>query len=346
MRIVVDMQGAQSESRYRGIGRYTLSFAKAIVRNRGEHDIILVLSGLFPETINPIRDEFAELLPKENIQVWNAPGPVRVNNPLNLEKSNITALVRESFIESLQPDVVHIGSLFEGYVDDAAVSISRLANGAPVSVALYDLIPLMNSEKYLDPIPNYARFYHGRFEDLQNAAVCLAISDSARSEGLRYLSLTENQVVNVATAVDLTFRPLKVKKSQYKQLLARLTINDAFVLYTGGADERKNLPRLIKAFAMIPADKRQSIQLVLVGRMPEGDRTRLEDIASRAGLAADEICFTGYVADEELNLLYNLCNFFVLPSWHEGFGLPALEAMACGAVVIGSNTSSLPEVIG
>ena len=77
MRIVIDMQGAQTESRFRGIGRYTLSLAQAIVRNRGDHEILLALSGLFPDTIETLRAAFDGLLPQENIRVWNAPGPVR-----------------------------------------------------------------------------------------------------------------------------------------------------------------------------------------------------------------------------------------------------------------------------
>ena len=64
MRIVIDMQGAQTESRFRGIGRYTLAFAQAVVRNRGEHEVLLALSGLFPDTIEPIRAAFEGLLPK------------------------------------------------------------------------------------------------------------------------------------------------------------------------------------------------------------------------------------------------------------------------------------------
>ncbi|MDR5671010.1 hypothetical protein KPA97_67390, partial [Burkholderia cenocepacia] len=66
MRIVIDMQGAQTGSRFRGIGRYTLALAKAMVRNKGEHEIVLALSGLFPETIEPIRNEFSGLLPDSN----------------------------------------------------------------------------------------------------------------------------------------------------------------------------------------------------------------------------------------------------------------------------------------
>ena len=67
MRIVVDMQGAQTASRFRGIGRYTMSFAQALARNAGQHDVVLALSGLFPETIEPIRSAFEGLLPRQNI---------------------------------------------------------------------------------------------------------------------------------------------------------------------------------------------------------------------------------------------------------------------------------------
>ena len=77
MRIVLDMQGAQTESRYRGIGRYTMSIAQAIARNRGKHEVLLALNGLFPETIESIRAAFDGLLPQENIRVWYVPGPVR-----------------------------------------------------------------------------------------------------------------------------------------------------------------------------------------------------------------------------------------------------------------------------
>ncbi|HCJ51104.1 MAG TPA: glycosyl transferase family 1, partial [Gallionella sp.] len=108
----------------------------------------------------------------------------------------------------------------------------------------------------------------------------------------------------------------------------------------------KNLPRLIKAYAVLPAPLRAAHQLLLAGKMPEGNIAEFKHVAISAGLKPDELCFTGYVTDEELIQLYNLCKLFVFPSWHEGFGLPALEAMACGAPVIGANTTSLPEVIG
>src|SRR5690606_35523513 len=138
MRIVIDMQGAQTESRFRGIGRYTIEFAQAVVRNRGEHEIILVLSGLFPNTIGPIRAAFEGLLPHENIRVWYAPGPVKEEQAGNYTRREVAVLIREAFTASLNPDVVHICSLVEGYVDDAVTRIGRFDNQTFDSVTLHD----------------------------------------------------------------------------------------------------------------------------------------------------------------------------------------------------------------
>src|SRR5690606_31601267 len=149
MRIVIDMQGAQSESRYRGIGRYTLAFAKSVIRNRGKHEVILAMNGLFPATVKSIRDEFYELLPRENLRVWHAPGPVNEDQRENLDRRHVAEIIREDFLESLNPDIIHVTSLFEGYTDNDVVSIGKFQHETPVSCMLYDLIPLLNSYHYL-----------------------------------------------------------------------------------------------------------------------------------------------------------------------------------------------------
>jgi len=345
MRIVLDMQGAQTESRYRGIGRYTLSLAQAIVRNRGEHEIILALSGLFPDTIEPIRAAFDGLLPQESIRVWYVPGPVRECGPGNDWRREVAERTREAFLASLQPDVVHVSSLFEGYVDDAVTSIGVFAPLIPTAVTLYDLIPLLNPETYLKPNPKYAQYYQRKIEHLKRANQWLAISESASCEGRDALALPADAVVNISTACDAVFRPMEILEHEKQQLLARFSIIQPFILYSGGADIRKNLHRLIRAYARLPKPLGDTHQLVLAGKMPEGEVAELRQTAKSAGIRDGQLLFTGYVTDEELARYYNLCTVFVFPSLHEGFGLPALEAMACGAAVIGANTSSIPEVI-
>ena len=346
MRIVIDMQSTQTESRFRGIGRYTLSFAQAIVRNRGEHEVFLALSGLFPDTIEPVRAAFDNLLPQEDMRVWQAPGPVEEKNPMNDARREVAELMREEFLASLAPDVIHIGSLFEGYADNAVTSIGRFDRATPVSVSFYDLIPLLNPEHYLEPNPRYARYYQRKIEHLKKAATLLSISEFTRQEGMAHLCTPANRIVNVATAIEACFCPRQIDDTTAVQLRKKFRLNRPFILYTGGADERKNLPRLIHAYAALPAPLRADHQLLLAGKMTESKTDELKYVAKSAGLRPDALCFTGYVTDEELIQLYNLCKLFVFPSWHEGFGLPALEAMACGAPVIGANSSSLPEVVG
>lgn len=343
MRIVLDMQGAQTGSRFRGIGRYTISLAQAIVRNRGEHEVFLVLNGLFPETIESIRANFDSLLPQENIYIWYAPGPVR---ECDTWKYQVAEYIREAFIASLEPDIIHIFSFFEGYYDDAVISIGQFDQVTPVSVILYDLIPLLNPEQYLTPDPTYEQYYHCKITQIKQASSILAISESSRREGIEHLCLPAENLINVSTATDEHFRTLVLNVDEVASLLGRFGITRPYILYTGAFDERKNLPRLIRAYEQIPVEIRKMHQLVFAGKIPEWVENTFSQQAKKAGLQEDELIFTGYVSDDDLVKLYNLCKVFVFPSWHEGFGLPALEAMSCGRAVIAANTTSLPEVIG
>jgi glycosyltransferase involved in cell wall biosynthesis len=177
MRIVIDMQGAQTESRFGGIGRYTLSLARAIVRNRGEHEILLALSGYFPDTIEPIRAAFDDLLPQENIRVWYAPGPIRECDAGNEWRREVAERIREAFLVSLKPDIVHVTSKFEGYVDDAVTSIGVYAPQIPTVVTLYSLNPLVRADTNHKQSPVYERFLHRNIESLKRAQGWIQLVD-------------------------------------------------------------------------------------------------------------------------------------------------------------------------
>jgi glycosyltransferase involved in cell wall biosynthesis len=346
MRIIIDMQGAQtSGSRHRGIGRYTLSLTQALIRQRGAHDIVLVLNGAYPDAAAWLSEHFAATLPPENIRIWQAPGPLNALTPANAWRRESAELLREAFLASLEPDYVLVTSLFEGLGDDAATSVARLDRAVPTAVILYDLIPFIQRKIYLaDPV--LETWYESKLDSLRRADLLLSISESSRQEAIGHLGFDPAACVNISTAADAHFVPLAPSAAQERDVRERYGLRGRYVMYTGGIDHRKNINGLIRAYAALPAAVRTGLQLAIVCSVQPHNRAELERLAAEAGLAHGELVLTGFVPEADLVLLYNLCTVFIFPSWHEGFGLPALEAMSCGRAVIAAGTSSLPEVIG
>ena len=158
MRIVIDLQGAQSNSRFRGIGRYSTSLAKGIIRNAKEHEVYLLLNGMLTDTIESIREEFGALLPQSQICVWHAYGPVNFVSQDSLFRRESAEILRESFLHSLNPDIVIVTSMIEGYDDDSVLGGKR-HYVIPTASVFYDAIPLLQADKYLEEGSPYQSFY-------------------------------------------------------------------------------------------------------------------------------------------------------------------------------------------
>jgi len=346
MRIVIDMQGAQTESRFRGIGRYTLSFTKALIRNRQDHDVILALNGCFTNTIELIRQEFKGLLPDENIKVWQVPFPVNESDERNLWRHAAAEIIRKAYLASLNPDVLHITSLFEGFSDNSVtgVGLDDYIKDTITTVSLYDLIPLLNMDQYLGS-PDYKKYYMRKIELLKSADALLSISEFSRNEAISALGLDEASTINISTAADDSFRKEDLTDEEESNFRQNIGLTKSMILYTGGSDERKNLHSLVKVYARLPDWIRKDYQLVFAGKMSETHIGELNKIAAEAGLLNNELLFTGYISEIDLREAYNLAKLFVFPSKHEGFGLPVLEAIKCGTPVIASNVTSIPEII-
>lgn len=346
MRIVIDMQGAQSESRFRGIGRYSMSLALAIARNATEHEIWLALNAAFPESIVDIHHAFEGLIPQEHIQVFEVPLPVAEQDPQNGERARVAEVIREYFLEQLNPDIVLITSFFEGYIDDAVTSVGKFTKSHKTYITLHDLIPLVNKDIYLNDL-TFQRYYYEKLENFKKADFLLSVSNSSASEAIDYIGFDSSKIETVYNAVDKTFRPKKLSTQEKNALFEKYNIERKMIMYApGGFDIRKNFENLIIAYSRLPQHLRNDYQLVIASKIQDGARHTLNNLAKKSGLENDELILTGYVSDEDLVNLYRTATLFVFPSKHEGFGLPALEAMACGAPVIGSNTTSIPEVIG
>jgi len=346
MRIVIDMQGAQSSGNWnRGIGRYTMSLALALVRNRGAHEIVLALNGAFIESIERIRAKFEELLPRDNIRVWHGVPPMACADPQNSWRRNSGELVREAFLDSLNPDVVIVSSLFEGLDDNAVTSLKRFSNQHLTAVILYDLIPFIRRKPYLEN-PLVEKWYLEKIEHLRRSDLWLGISESSCQEGVEYLKLPASRSINISADADSRFQVTPITVQAESNLRERYGLDRKFVMYTGGIDHRKNIEGLVRAYAKLSASLRATHQLAIVCTVDGDSRKRLLHLAREHGLTAGEFVLTGFVPEEDLIALYNLCDAFIFPSLHEGFGLPVLEAMRCGAPAIAANTSSLPEVVG
>lgn len=346
MRIVVDLQACQFNSRFRGIGRYSFNLFTHMVRRARAHELIAVLSDREPGQLERLRVQLSDVLPPGNIRVFQSLNGTEgvIGTATSRARMREAEILRESFLSSLRPDVIHVASLFDGFGDSTVSTFSGHESlSGKTAVTLYDLIPLNRPDQYLaDPV--VSRWYHERISQLREVAQLLAISEHAKREATELLPYPEDRISNISSGVDPFFREVEVGLLERNSLLSKFGIRDRFVLYTGGYDSRKNLPALVEAWSR--SDAKTSHQLVIAGYAPEPDIDAIRAKAAILGLGIEDVRCLGYVSDRELRLLYNLTDLYVFPSLYEGFGLPVLEAMACGAPAISSNYTSLPEVTG
>ncbi len=177
----------------------------------------------------------------------------------------------------------------------------------------------------------------------ENASLIIAISENTKMDIMKYLRIPENKIRTIYCGVGDEFRKIediRVLKSR----LRGIGIDYPYILYVGSLEPRKNVERLIEAFIQLKKRRQINGKLVISGIKGWAYQSIFDKVASSG--TEKEIIFTGFVPNESLPFLYNGASAFVYPSLYEGFGLPVLEAMACGVPVVTSNVSSLPEVAG
>ena len=174
---------------------------------------------------------------------------------------------------------------------------------------------------------------------VRRARRVVAVSESTKQDIVRIYDISPEKIDVVHNGVDTSFRPLPA--DQVAAFRQQKGLPERFALFVGTLEPRKNVVRLVEAYARLPKGRPP---LVLVG----GKGWFYDEIFRRVEALelTGEVHFSGFVPAEDLPLWYNAADLFVYPSVYEGFGLPALEAMACGTAVITSTASSLPEVVG
>ncbi|BAZ50955.1 putative glycosyltransferase [Nostoc sp. NIES-4103] len=327
MKIAIDIQALQTNnSRNRGIGRYTQSVIEALFSQQNAVSYQLYANSTLP---SPELDE--------------KKFPYRYVNYPYIGSCNYNDLLLKTVVLSADVDVLFVPSPMEG-LDSTIPDYTNFSK--KVFVICYDLIPLIFSDKYLND-PNIHSFYMKRLKNVQNADFIFAISESTRQDVIKYLKVSPDKVLNVSGGVSPFFTPVNSSEHPFwfKCFAEKFGIYKKFILYTGGEDWRKNIKGLVTAFSKLPKSLQEYYQLVVACKVSANFTNEITSLAYKLGIDKS-LVLTNYISDEELRALYSTCSLFVFPSFYEGFGLPLLEAISCGAPAIASNNSSLPEILG
>jgi glycosyltransferase involved in cell wall biosynthesis len=212
--------------------------------------------------------------------------------------------------------------------------------GLPTVTTIHDLSAVVHPEWHPD---DRVRWYQREFDaGLRQTGVFLAASEFTKGEILTRLGVPAERIRVTYQAPRAAFRPRPPE--EVAAGCVALGAGERFFLYVGTIEPRKNVAGLLDAYAALPSSVREQHPLVVAGAWGWKQQQLRQKLAERS-LSA-HVRLMGYLYDEQLAALYSACTALVWPTFYEGFGLPPLEAMACGAAVIVSNAASLPEVVG
>ncbi len=240
-------------------------------------------------------------------------------------------LVAPTVLRNHRPDIYHA----TGYVASPFL-------GLPTVVSVYDTIALDHPE--LTRWQNAAHYRLGVRAGLRTAERVIVPSAHVKNRLVTLTGMHQEKVTVIPLGVGQRFKPLS--ETETARCLAPIPALEGrkYILFVGNLERKKNLSMLLSAFAGLQESSRDSLKLVLAGK-PGNDARVLGKAAHEAGIA-DDVVFTGYMDDDVLPALYCGAQLFVYPSLEEGFGLPPLEAMACGTPVVAADSAALPETTG
>src|SRR6266508_2736265 len=207
-------------------------------------------------------------------------------------------------------------------------------------VTIHDLSALLHREKHRNSLARRARLRLPLAAKL--ARKIITPTEAVKREVCEHLGVKADKVIAIHSAARKSFHPVALKETEDAR--KRLAIENDFLLFVGTLEPRKNLLTLLKAFEQILRQTSLRPQLVIAG----GEGWLMDEVLSllRNSFIEEHVQLTGYLRDDDLRALYSSCRIFIYPSLYEGFGLPPLEAMACGAPVIAGRVPALEEVLG
>ncbi len=333
MRIGIDLRAFYTGSKYRGIGTYSRELVREMLRLAPENEYhFLNLYGDFPESV-PLNDRcFVHSYYQ---------GPVVTDcGERNLFRVPELEAVREAQVKDFLRTSKVEWMLFTSPLEYGNPFRIEWFQSVHTATILYDLIPLAFPQQCLYDA-RYKADYMESLDFLRGVDLLLAISQFTKDDAIQRMELSEESICVISSGIAAKF--LKAKNPGMEEIKKHHQISNDFFLFAGGIDFKKNIENIISAYAALPQRDRASVSLVITGKADQTTIQHYMDEAKRYGVADTVLC-TGYVSDEELLALYCNAKALVFPSLYEGFGLPVIEAMACGTPVITSDCSSLKEI--
>lgn len=234
---------------------------------------------------------------------------------------------------------------------------------APTVVTIHDVIPLKFKENYPVGLRGKINFFLQKLS-LKSCSAIITDSEASKKDITQFLKIIPKKIVTIPLAADKCFEVLAESKLIHTR--RKYNLSERFLLYVGDANWVKNLPFLIQSFNnLTKLPNLHNLELVLVGgaflkNVDNIDHPELESLKKLNALikaynlenegnllsSGNKILRVGKIDKKELVAIYNLATIYIQPSFYEGFGIPVLEAMSCGAPVVSSNRGSLPEVGG
>jgi len=220
-------------------------------------------------------------------------------------------------------------------------NVLPLIKACPSVVTIHDLA----FEIYPDEFSLQARLFHKTFTPIaaRTADIIIVPSTCVKNNIVEFYDVSQAKIRVIYEAADKIFKPMNRKESKVK-IVQKYGIEDDFILFIGFARLRRNVSQLLEAFSMLKKQHDLRHKLVIVGRY-DPVNTNYPKLIRELHMENEVIHFAR-VADEDMPLLYNAAEIFVYPSSYEGFGLPLVEAMACGTPIVASNAPPMPEIVG
>jgi glycosyltransferase involved in cell wall biosynthesis len=335
MRLVLDLQAAQCPSRSGEIARFAVGFARAIAQASSSHEVLVVLNGRFAETIEKLSNEFAASIPKNNIRVFEVPGPLAEVDPANVWRMRTAELLHESFLADLRPDIVHTSISLGGWQNDVISSIGPPIENLPAAVTLLD--PAVLADPSIED-SGITQFRQRRVQIIKSADLLFTASEAARQQAITALQLRADRVVHLSPGWETVASDLPFFLTQpYEQP----ELNRPFIVWASQNGELAK--ECLAAIALLPPDLRKSHQMVFGGEL--GEAVRAQRLSGGGDLSLTDKDLLIVESEGTLNRLYGSAALVVFPSPHEQIGLSVLDAMAKGAAVIGPSQGATRELI-